>query len=312
MNNKNIKILFFGTSDFALPILESLIKNKYKITAVITQPDKPVGRKHILTPSPVKEMALENKIQILQPNSRAELSDVRCQLSNVKLNLIITASYGKIIPKNILSIPKFGAINVHPSILPKYRGPSPIQTAILNGDKETGVTIMLMDEKMDSGDILIQNKISLAGDEKFNFLHDKLSQIGADLLIKIIPKWINKKIKPISQDEKSVTYSRIITKEDGKIDWNKSAKSIDAQIRAFSKWPVCWTILAGKRVKIIEAKAFNKNASANLKIGDIFVTKNKDMAVKCGSGFLQIIRLQEEGRNEITGAEYVRGHFKNF
>jgi len=303
MDNSNTNILFFGTSEFAVPVLKMLFDAGYNIQTVITQPDKPVGRKHILTPSPVKRLALEHKIRMLQP---ADLSNIKCKLSAV--DLIITASYGKIIPKNILSIPKFGAINVHASILPMYRGPSPIQTAILNGDKETGVTIMLMDEQIDHGQILTQERIKLDGNEDFDSLHDKLSKIGADSLIKTIPKWISREIQPIVQNEKDAVYTKIITKEDGKIDWNKSAKSIDAQVRAFSRWPVCWTIFVGKRVKIIEAKAFSGNAQGDLKAGDIFVDENKIMAVKCGSGYLRIIQLQVEGKKAMSGEEYMRGY----
>ncbi len=231
-------------------------------------------------------------------------------------DLIITASYGKIIPKEMLDFPKYGALNVHPSLLPKYRGSSPVQYAILNGDKETGATIMLMDEKMDHGKILAQEKIRIEDRQTFLSLHNELAQISAELLVKTIPLWINNEIKPCPQDCAKATYAKIITKKDGKINWNKSAEEIECQIRAFSLWPGCWTILnidgEEKCLKIIDAAAETKHypARADWQAGKIIKTENKKMTVVCGSGILKILQLQIEGKKIMAGENFLNGHQK--
>lgn len=320
-DTKNTNILFFGTSEFAVPILQKLIDEKYNIATVITQPDKPVGRKKILTPSPVKLLAEKHNLTVLQPDN---LLSYGRDASRSCFNLIITASYGKIIPKEILDLPKYGALNVHPSLLPKYRGPSPIQHTILNGDEETGTTIMLMDEKMDHGEILAQEKLCIIEDDSssgrlqkptYLMLHNMLSQLSANLLIKTIPKWILKEIAPISQDDSKATYTKIITKEDGKIEWTKSAKVIERQIRAFSLWPICWTIVnidgKEKRLKIIEA-VLGADEQINIqtkKPGEFFKTTNKKMAAACGhNSCLEIQKLQLEGKQITSGDEFLNGH----
>jgi len=324
--NTRYKILFMGTPEFAAPALERLIKAGYKILAVITAPDKPIGRKQKITPPPIKKMALRYKIPVLQPekilNLKPKLSNLfessaehkkfvlRSQISNLNPDLIVVAAYGKIIPKEILEIPKYGSLNIHPSFLPKYRGPSPIQFAILNGEKITGATIMLMDEKMDHGPILAQEKIALRPDETSQTLHQKLSQLGADLLIKTIPQYLERKIRPKPQDEKKATYTKILTRDDGRIDWQKSAKELERQVRAFFPWPGAWTELrinlpvmqalrAGnqesRRLKILKAKAVNK------KIPN---------ALPTGQGYLLPEIIQLEGKKQMSWEEFLRGHKK--
>jgi len=313
MQINNINILFFGTGEFAVPILKNLIDNNYKIVSVVTQPDKPVGREQILTPTPIKKYTKKYGIKIQQP---ANLKTFDFGL--LTFDLIIAADYGKIIPKTLLESAEYGALNVHPSLLPKYRGPSPIQTAILNGDKETGVSIMLMDEKMDHGAILAQEKISLE-DEHFQLnkittsaLVDKASIIGANLLIKIIPLWINEEITPIPKDEKKSTYTKIIEKKDGKIDWNKSAIEIERQIRAYSPKIYCFSFLPnGKRIKIIETAIYFPPCQGRIKggmPGTIIKTENKKMAVKCGHGYLEIKKIQMEGKKETTSENFLNGY----
>lgn len=321
MNTKNIKILFFGTSEFAVPILQKLIDEKYNIVAVVTQPDKPVGRKQLLNPSPVKILAQKYNLPILQPEDLSTFNPSASLGTSVKdflaFDLIITASYGKIIPKEILALPKYGALNVHPSLLPKYKGSSPIQYAILNGDKETGTTIMLMDEKMDHGKILAQKKIKIEDRQTFASLHNTLSLFSAELLAKTIPLWISNKIKPLPQDDSKATYTKIITKEDGKIDWNKSAEEIDRQIRAFSPWPGCWTILnidgKEKRLKIIDAIAGAGHCSVSTKPGKIIKAENKKMAILCGhNSYLEINQIQMEGKKIMNGEEFINGYTNDF
>ena len=225
---QSLNIIFIGTPKFGSIVLEGLIKNDYEHVLVITAPDKPVGRKQILTPPPVKISAQKYNILVFQPEILTNSLDakrtprrVALQITNYKPDLIICAAYGQIIPKEILEIPKFGCLNIHPSLLPKYRGPSPIQTAILNGDEETGATIILMDEKLDHGKIISSSKYQVASNIYYKELEKELAKLSIKLLIETIPKWVNGEIKPKPQDESKATYTKIIKKEDGKIDWSK-------------------------------------------------------------------------------------------
>jgi methionyl-tRNA formyltransferase len=290
MTKTNPKIIFIGTSSFAVPALESLVKKNYNILAVVTSPDKPAGRRQELTSSLVKKTALKYNLPILQPEKISEISQ---RISKLKPDLIVLAAYGQIIPKSILDIPSFGCLNLHPSLLPKYRGPSPIQTAILNGDKTTGLTIIKMDEKIDHGPIIAQTKIEITPDENSQALEQKLAQTGADLLIKMLPDYLNGKIKPKPQDEKEVSYTKIFTRQDGQIDWNQTAQEIERKIRAFYPWPGTWTYLNKKRVKIIKAKA---------------VEKENQTTIKTKKGYLLLEIVQPEGKKPMTGEEYFRGH----
>ena len=267
-----MKIIFMGTPKFAAAILESLFDNGYEIASVITNPDAPAGRKQILTPSPVKVMAEKNKIPIIQ------LDEMR----DFNVDLAVVAAYGKIISKNILTIPRCGIINVHPSLLPKYRGASPVQNAILNGDKETGVTIMKLDEEMDHGPIIANNELPIADDDTCESLCQKLAVTGAELLIKTIPDYVSGKIKPVEQNHAKATYTKIIKKKDGKIDWSKSANEIERMTRAFYPWPTAWTIWKGKTLKILEAEVRN--------------------------GKLEIKKLQLEGGKALSIKEFLNGH----
>ncbi|MDO8443667.1 MAG: methionyl-tRNA formyltransferase [Candidatus Azambacteria bacterium] len=270
-----MKVIYLGTPEFSATILEALISSDYEIAAVITNPDAPVGRKQILTPSPVKVLAEKNKIPVVQ------LDEIR----NFDIDLAIVAAYGKIIPKNILDIPHHGTINVHPSLLPKYRGASPIQNAIFNGDKKTGMTIMKLDEEMDHGPILAQEESPIADNDTYESLSQKLALLGAELLIKTIPGYVSGKIKLIEQNHAEATYTKIIKKEDGKINWSKSAEEIERMVRAFYPWPAAWTIWEGKTLKILEAEVRN--------------------------GKLEIKKLQLEGGKILSIKEFKNGH-KNF
>jgi len=284
------KIIFVGTSQFAVPPLENLIKNKYNIIKVITAPDKPIGRHHEITPSPIKQTALRYKLSLSQPEKIAEII---LEILKLKPDLIVLAAYGKIIPKDILKIPRFGCLNLHPSLLPKYRGPSPIQTAILNGESETGITIMLMDEIIDHGPIIGQKNMAIASDENYQTLEKKLSQLAANFLMEILPQYLQNKIKPQPQNEGRASYTKILTRQDGQIDWQQSAQVIARKIRAFYPWPGAWANFNGKRTKILKAKAVDKKQEATL-------------PTKKGFLFLEIV--QPAGRKPMTGQEFFRGH----
>jgi len=252
------KIVFLGTSEFAVPILEGLIKNKWGISCVITEPDKPAGRRQILTPSPIKQVTLKHGLLVYQPE---KISNIKSQLSNLKPDLIILAAYGQIIPSEILDIPTYGSLCIHPSLLPKYRGPSPIQCTILNGEKETGVTIFKMDEKIDHGPA-IKNKRLKIKDKRYNSLElsKELANLAADLLLKTLPLYLEGKIKPRPQNHKKATYTKLLKKEDGQIENSKlktqnskELEEIERKIRAYYPWPKVWTFVNGKRIIIHKA-----------------------------------------------------------
>jgi len=318
----NPRIIFIGTPDFGAIILETLCEDELKPILVVTAPDKPVGRGQILTPPPVKITAQKYKIPVLQPEkiSSPTKNLVEEKIANLKPDLIVVAAYGQILPKEILEIPKFGCLNVHPSLLPKYRGASPIHAAILNEDKKTGVTIILMDEKMDHGPILSQRATMIEEAETAKSLHDKLANLGARLLLETIPKWQRGLIKPYPQDEKKVTFSKIITKEDGKINWEKTAEELEREIRAFSDWPGSFTFWKQRgikmvRIKILKARVLKSTGGISYPIGKTLVVPQNELGVQCGEGllskkrdFLIIERLQMEGGKEMGSEEFLRGH----
>ena len=320
-----MNIVFFGTPKLSSVVLQKLIDSGYKPSLVITSPDKPVGRKKELTPSPVKILATKYHINILQPN---KLSTITGLLRQINPDLLVVAAYGKIIPKEILDIPKYNALNIHPSLLPKYRGPSPIQSAILNGDKKTGATIMLMDEKMDHGPLITNYQSSTIHSDTYETLGNKLFKIGADLLIEILPKYLEGKTKLKKQNHKKATYTKIIKREDGLIDWNKSADYIEHQLRAFTPWPGIYTIWEDKRLKILELEIQNTPlflryyAVSKKKFFSIFtkflkktavgqvIKTNTGFAIQSGNGFVVPKKLQLEGKNPQTAKEFLNGHPK--
>ena len=314
--NLDTKIIFIGTPEFGAIVLEKLCENKYKPILVITSPDKPVGRKQIITPPPVKVMAEKYKIFVAQPKKISNLKS--CigtvgQISNLKLDLIISAAYSQIIPKEILEIPKYGCLNVHPSLLPRWRGPSPIQHTILSGEKKTGVTIILMDEKMDHGQILTQKSIQIKEKETAKTLHDKLANLGADLILETILKWQKGLIKAKPQDDTEATFSKILVKEDGRVNWKKPAEILEREIRAFDIWPGSFTFWQKGsqllRIKILKARVFNKTKySLTYPIGKTVVVPQNEIGVQCGKDFLVLEKLQLEGKKEISSEDFIRGY----
>jgi len=304
---KDLKIIFIGTPEFGAIILEKLAKSSYRPFLVITAPNKPIGRHQALTPPPVKTIAQNYKIEILQPE---KIENCIPEIKKLNPELILAASYGKIIPGSILKIPKHGCLNVHPSLLPKYRGASPIQTAILKGEKETGVSIILMDEKMDRGPILAKRELKIPNRKiTYRQLHDELAGIGADLLIETIPGWVEGKIKAVLQNEPEATYTKILKKEDGKIDWSKPAEEIERQIRAFSVWPGTYTKIPNSKskiLKILETEVLN--AENNKRIGELFLANDGNLGVRTGQNCLILQKLQLEGRKPASGKDFLRGH----
>jgi len=303
MVKKYYKIIFWGTPDFAVTILNSMVKNSWKPIAVVTEPDKPAGRKRIITPPPVKIAAEKYNIKIFQPENPL---DIKNQLKNLNPDLFIVTAYGKILPKEILDIPKFGSLNIHPSLLPKYRGASPIQATILNGDKETGITIILMDEKIDHGSIIAQRKLDFPLNKiTYQKLSEKLSELGAKLLIETLPKWLNKEIKPKKQNHLKASYVKKIKREDGHINWTKSAEEIERMIRAYWPWPSAYTKIRKKILKIIDSEVLK--IKHNKKPGTVFLTKDKKLAVACGKNALILKEIQLEGRKKVKAKDFLNG-----
>ncbi len=299
-----MRLLFLGTPAFAVPFLESLIGANYTPTLVVTQPDRPIGRKQMVLPTPIKSTANYHNIPTLQPediNTEECIRALRVQ----QPDLIVTVAFGQIISKDVLSIPKYGCINVHPSFLPKYRGASPLQETILHGDKETGVTIILMDEKMDHGPILAQETLSLEDRETMESLIQKTTKLGKKLLIDTIREIEQGTIHSQEQDHAQATFTRLLKKEMGHIDWNRSAEEIDRQIRALNPWPGTWTEWQGKKVKIYTATPEEEIIEQTI---GVFFNNNGRLFIQCGKGQLAIQTLQVEGKNIISSEEFLRGY----
>ena len=305
-NKKKIKIVFFGTFEFGKIVLEKLIEKELKPCLVITPPDKPVGRKRIISPPPVKTLALQYNIPVLQDEKIVNLLP---EIKEKSPDLGIVADFGKIIPKEILEIPKYGILNLHPSLLPKYRGPSPIQSAIIEGEKKTGISIILMDEKIDHGPILATKEVNLPKNIDFQNLREILAKTGAETLIKVIPQWINGKIKPKKQNHSKATFTKIIKREDGKINWTESAEKIERKLRALSPWPGVFTFWNGKRLKILKAQSA-KAPIKKKKPGTVFLFKDK-VGVFCKKGVLILKEVQLEGKKPTDIMSFIRG-YRNF
>ena len=294
------KIIFAGTTEFGIPTLEKL-KKDYELVLIITQPDKPTGRNRKLTSPPVKLWAEKNNIPIIQSEL---ISSLQSQISNLSPDLLLVAAYGQIIPKEILDLPKFGSINIHGSILPKYRGASPIQSAILNGDNVTGITLIKMDEKMDHGPMIAVKSLQLEDTETFPELYKKMSGLAAELVEETLPKWFSGEIKPLEQDHIQATFCPTIKRADAKIDWSKSAVEINRKIRAYNPEPGTWTTLKGKTLKIISAEVI-KDHKIELP-GKLYVY-NGELAVKCMENALVLKKVQPDGKNEMTGKDFLNG-----
>lgn len=311
----DFRIIFMGSDIFAVPTLkqlldlERLLSEGNIITAIFTQPDRPAGRERKLAPTPIKELALKYQVPVMTPE-KINSSEWIKKISDLRPDLIIVCAYGQLIPKEILNIPKFGCINLHPSLLSKYRGSSPIQQAILDGEKATGVTVMLLDEKLDHGPTLTSKKEKIRGDDTAESLSQRLAESAGKLLINFLPNYLRGNYKPRPQDHKKATVTRGLSKEDGKIDWKKSAGEIDRQIRAYTPWPGGWTTweVDGqvKMLKIIQEQKCNGHKDA--KSGKVFLTKKKKLAVNCGKDTLIVEELQLEGKRAMGAEEFLRGH----
>lgn len=295
-----MRIVFMGTPDFGVPTLEKLIK-KHDVVLVVSQPDRKVGRKRVLTPSPIKEVALKHNIPVFQPEA---IKDDYQEILDAKPELIVTAAYGQFVPSEVLDYPKHKAINVHASLLPKYRGGSPIHAAIRNGDEYAGVSIMYMVKKMDAGDVLSQVKVKIEADDSALTMFEKLGLAGSDLLLETVENIQNDIIKPEPQDSSQVTYAPNILRDDEKINWNQTAIEIDRHTRAYHTWPGTFSEINGTKVKIFPGKI--KDGSAN--IGEVLDLSNEGIFVGTGSGIFVITDLQVQGKKRMTVKDFLNGN----
>ena len=302
---KKQKIIFFGTPEFAVPSLQSLIDRKEDILCVITQPDRKVGRGQKLKFPPIKDLALKHDIKILQPEKIKDPKFID-QFQKLSADLAVVAAYGQIFPKTLLEIPPNGFINVHSSYLPFYRGAAPINQAIINGEKGTGVTIMFLDEGMDTGDIILQGKTVIDPEENASMLHDRLSVFGAELLGQAMDMLGSGGWNPVPQDNQKATYAQLLKKEDGLINWSLSAETIFNQIRGMTPWPGCFTRLNKKILKIHKAEILDTKKEAAA--GQILSMSGDGIEVSTGKGTLLLKEIQLEGKKRMAAHDFIKGH----
>lgn len=300
-----MRVIYMGTPDFAVGALEEIIKAGHEVCAVVTQPDRKSGRGQELIFSPVKEAAIKHGIDVLQPAKARDEEFIKV-LEGYKADIFVVAAYGQILPKTILEMPKYGCLNIHASLLPKYRGAAPIQWSIIDGESKTGVTIMQMNEGLDTGDMIMSETVEITAEETGGSLHDKLSECGAKLVVKAMADIENGTATFTPQPEMSPTaYAAMLNKNMGKIDWSKSATEIERLIRGLSPWPSAFSYLNGKTLKIWQAKVVSFDGT--LKSGEVFDVDKKGFKVACGKDALSIESLQLEGKKRMEVADFLRG-----
>jgi methionyl-tRNA formyltransferase len=304
-----LNLVFFGTADLACASLAALARSPdFRVAAVVTQPDRPKGRDLRLQPPPVKREALASRLPVLQPE-RARSPQFIAELKELRPDLIVVAAYGQILPGGILELPRFGCLNVHASLLPKYRGAAPIQWAILNDERETGITIMKMDAGLDTGDILTQERTPLEADDDAQSLHDRLARMGASLLIATLPDYLSGKIAPQKQPTEGVSYARKITKEDGRLDWARPARALWNQIRAFTPWPGAFTYLPQQvRQPMLKVWKAEVVSAPSGQPGRILQADRSGITVGCGEQGLRLIEVQREGGRRLRAHDFLAGH----
>ncbi len=298
------RIVFMGTPDFAVPSLQALI-DAHEVVGVVTQPDRPAGRKNQLRPSPVKQVALDHGLPVFQPEKirRSESIEELAQWSDV--DAYVVAAFGQILPQTVLDMPRYGSINVHASLLPRWRGAAPIQAVIRAGDTQTGITIMKMDAGLDTGPMLMARSIDIAPDETGASLHDKLAALGAPLLIEALAAYLSGDLAPQPQHDTAATYAPQIKKDEGRIDWQQDAAAIDRHVRAFTPWPGTFCDWQGETLKVISGAALDK--SANAAPGQV-VALDEGAGVVCGQGVYRLGSVQRPGRKPTLITDFLRGH----
>ncbi len=298
-----MKIVFMGTPDYAAVTLQKLIDEKFEISAVFVQPDKPVGRKQILTSPPTKLLAQKHGIPVFQPQTLRD-GEAYEILKQINPDVICVVAYGKILPKEILSLPKYGCINGHASLLPHLRGSAPIQWAIVNGDKQTGVTTQLMDEGIDTGDILETAVTEIGDDETAEELFDRLAVISAELMVSTLQKAKSGLLEPKKQDESQATYAPIIKKEMAHIDFSKTAQEVYNTVRGFYSWPCAYCFINGKRIKVLKAAISNLESNKS----GVVIKNDEKLVISCGKGSIEFITVQPEGGKAMSAKQMLNGN----
>ncbi|MGF7144812.1 methionyl-tRNA formyltransferase [Anaerotaenia torta] len=300
-----MKILFMGTPDFAAATLDKLIHSRHQLIGVVTQPDKQKGRKQEVSISPVKELALTHAVPVYQPNKVREPEFME-KVRELAPETIIVAAFGQILPKALLDIPPYGCINVHGSLLPKYRGAAPIQYSIIDGEHETGITIMYMDTGIDTGDMILQSKLPIAEDETGGSLFHKMAQLGADLLLEALDQLEAGTAARIPQDNEKASYVKMLTKEMGEMDFTQSADRLERLIRGLNPWPGAYTLLEGKTLKLWRAETEKRDVTGAVP-GEVMELREDALVVAAGDGALVIRELQLDGKKRMTAADFLRG-----
>ena len=297
-----MRVVFMGTPDFAVPSLQKLLDAGFEVCAVYTQPDKPKGRGHKLQAPPVKELALRHEIPVFQPASLRK-EEVQQELQSFQPDVIVVVAYGKILPKAVLDLPRLGCINVHGSLLPKYRGAAPIQWTVINGDGTGGVTTMFMGEGLDTGDMLLKAETPVGAEETAGQLFDRLKDLGADLLLETLEKLERGKLTPVPQNEEDATHAPMLSKELSVIDWSKPARELHDLIRGLNPWPSAYSYLDGKKLKIHASRVAEGSGEA----GKAF-SKDGNLLVYCGKDALELTEIQTENGKRMDGKSYLLGH----
>lgn len=301
-----MRIIFMGTPDFSVPALEALVASEHEVAAVVTQPDKPKGRGKEIHMSPVKECALKHNIPVYQPVRARDEAFVE-EMRTLKPDAMVVIAFGQILPKSLLDLPKYGCVNIHASLLPKYRGAAPIQWAVINGDEETGITTMMMDVEMDTGDMLEKTVVKLNPDETGGSLFDRLSLLGGDLILSTLSKLEKGEITPQPQDHAQATYVKKISKSMGDIDWTMDAVSIERLVRGLNPWPSAFTRWNGKMLKIWEAKVL-PDLETKAPCGSVISASDEGLKIQTGNGVLCVTSLQLEGKKRMDTAAFLRGY----
>jgi methionyl-tRNA formyltransferase len=308
---KKARIVFAGSPEFAVPTLAALLASQHEVVAVLTQPDRPVGRGRSMKQGPIKVAALAAGVPVLQPASLKE-TNVQDSLRELEPDLMVVVAYGMLLPEAVLAIPASGSINVHASLLPRWRGASPIQSAILAGDTETGVSIMQMDIGLDTGPVYCMEKLTIGARESAGELHDRLALLGGKLLARILDAVLEGKLRPLAQSTEGITYAGRINKADGQIDWTKSALDINHSIHAYNPWPVAQTSLAGEQLRCwsscVSDQPVNESSQSKLKPGRVLGVSDAGIEVQTGTGVLVLTEVQAPGRKRIAALDFAHAH----
>jgi methionyl-tRNA formyltransferase len=302
---KTFTIIFMGTPDFGVPSLKALHAGGHTIALVVTRPDRPKGRGRKVLPPPVKTQAIELGLDTIQPKS-LKTREFEDHVRSLKPDFLIVAAFGHILTQSILSLPRIGTINVHASLLPKYRGAAPINWAIINGEKETGVTTMLMDKGLDTGHILLTAKEPITAEDTAATLHDRLAVLGANLLVKTLDAFANDTIRPVAQDHSQATYAPMLSKHDGRIDWNKPAETLEPLIRGMTPWPGAYTFHGNKRLKIFKAKSIARNVKQPP--GSVLKSFPDELQIATAKGALSVVEIQGPSGKHLFIKDFLRGY----